>query len=79
MVTVDGNTTLTGLAAGSHNITVYVTDASGNTAVSETVTFTVATFPTTIIVAIAVVAVAAVVIFVLPAYFTSFKKKRIST
>jgi hypothetical protein len=77
-VTVDGNTTLTRLTAGSHNITVYVTDASGNTAVSETVTFTAAAFPTTLVVAIAVVVVAAVVIFVLPAYFASFKKKRIA-
>jgi hypothetical protein len=79
MVTVDGNTTLSGLTVGSHNITVYATDTLGNTAASETVTFSVAAFPTTIIVALAVVAVAAVVIFVLPAYFASFKKKRSAT
>ena len=40
-VTVAGNTTLTGLAEGVHNVTVYVEDASGNVGVSDTVIFTV--------------------------------------
>ena len=73
-VTVDENTTLTGLAGGSHNITVYATDVSGTTSASETVTFTVTTFPTTLVVAVVVVAAAAVVIFVLPAYSAKFKR-----
>lgn len=73
-VMVHGNMTLTGLAGGSHNITVYATDASGNTGASETVTFTVTTFPTTLVVAVVVVAAAAVVIFVLPAYSAKFKR-----
>jgi hypothetical protein len=37
---------LTGLANGAHNITVYATDTDGNTAKSETYTFTVAKEPT---------------------------------
>ncbi len=41
-VTVPGNTTLTGLSAGLHNVTVYATDTLGNTGTSETVIFTVA-------------------------------------
>lgn len=41
-VTILGNTTLTGLSTGSHNITLYARDVAGNTGASETVTFTVA-------------------------------------
>ncbi len=44
-VMVDGNTTLTGLSNGEHNITVFATDEAGNTGVSETVNFTVAAEP----------------------------------
>lgn len=44
-VTVDGNTTLTGLTEGEHTITVYVWDAAGNVGASETLTFTVESFP----------------------------------
>lgn len=41
-VTFAGDTILTGLSEGDHNITVYATDNAGNTGASETVTFTVA-------------------------------------
>jgi hypothetical protein len=41
-ITISGNTTLNGLAYGAHNVTVYATDASGNTGVSETAYFTIA-------------------------------------
>jgi hypothetical protein len=64
-VTISGNTNLTGLSGGSHNLTVYATDLSGNTGTSETIYFTIAEepkpepFPATLIVApIASVAVA---------------------
>jgi hypothetical protein len=40
-VTIAGNTTLTGLPAGSHNVTLYARDVAGNTGASETVTFAV--------------------------------------
>jgi len=39
--TVIGNTTLSGLTAGEHNITVYAWDAAGNTGTSETINFTI--------------------------------------
>ncbi len=42
---VSANTTLAGLAYGSHNLTVYATDDAGNTGSSETVNFTVAKEP----------------------------------
>jgi hypothetical protein len=74
IATIDGNTTMKNLAGGSHNITVYATDASGTTRFSETVTFTVAAFPTTLVVAVVAVAAAAVVIFVLPVYSAKFKR-----
>jgi len=40
-VTINGNTTLSGLSNGLHNITVYARDEFENTGVSETVFFTV--------------------------------------
>jgi N-acetylneuraminic acid mutarotase len=44
-VTVTGNTTLSGLSSGLHNITVYANDTFGNAGASEAITFTVATEP----------------------------------
>jgi hypothetical protein len=50
-VTIAGNTTLTGLSSGLHNVTVYATDTLGSTGASEIVVFSVAkepeSFPTT--------------------------------
>jgi len=40
-VTATGETTLTNLASGTHNITVYANDTFGNSVSSQTVTFTV--------------------------------------
>jgi len=40
-VTIAGNTTLSGLPNGAHNLTVYGTDQFGNTGVSETVFFNI--------------------------------------
>jgi hypothetical protein len=53
-VTIAGNTTLSELPNGSHNLTVYVTDRSGNTGASETIYFNVEVpepFPTTLFIA----------------------------
>ncbi|MCJ7760441.1 hypothetical protein MUP59_04785, partial [Candidatus Bathyarchaeota archaeon] len=41
-VTINGNTTLTGLSQGSHGIIVYANDTAGNMCVSESVYFTIA-------------------------------------
>ena len=59
-VTITGNTTLTGLSYGSHNLVVYARDTAGNTGASETIYFSIKTEPflTTWIVG-AVVALAA--------------------
>jgi len=40
-VTISGNTTLTELSNGEHNVTVYATDDTGNTGASETIIFNV--------------------------------------
>ena len=40
-VTIAGNTTLTPLSGGIHNITIYANDTFGNMAASQTTTFTV--------------------------------------
>jgi hypothetical protein len=61
-VTIAGNTTLTILSDGKHNITVYATDLAGNTGASETSHFSVEVpkpFPTTLVAA-SVTSVAAV-------------------
>jgi hypothetical protein len=45
-ITAAGNMTLTGLSNGAHNLTVYATDEAGNIGASQTIAFTIATFPT---------------------------------
>lgn len=58
-VTIGGNTTLSGLSVGAHNLTVYAWDAAGNTGV-QTINFEVTQapedFPTLLVVAVSVVA-----------------------
>lgn len=66
-VEIAGNTTITVLSLGQHNLTVYATDLFGNTGASETVHFSISeepkeeSFPTNLVIgsAIAVVAVVA--------------------
>ena len=78
-VTISGNTNLTGLSGGSHNLTVYATDLSGNTGTSETIYFTIAEepkpepFPATSIMALAVIAAVAVIGVGLVVYFKKSK------
>ena len=51
-VTIAGNTTLSGLSVGTHNITIYATDRAGNVRDSETIYFSVdAPFPSTMVIA----------------------------
>jgi hypothetical protein len=61
-VSIPGNVTLTGLAPGEHNVTVYATDNAGNVGASGTSSFTVAVpelFPTVPVVTASVVAAVA--------------------
>ncbi len=72
-VTISGNTTLSGLANGNHNVTVYVTDEAGNTGASETLFFTVnapEVFPAIL------VAPTAIVIAVITASLILFARRR---
>ena len=74
-VTVAGNATLSGLPNGFHNLTVYVTDGSGNTGVSEVVYFNVDApepFPTTLVAASSIASVAVVGVGLL----VYFRKRR---
>jgi hypothetical protein len=51
-VSIAGNTTLTGLANGDHNLTIYSKDEAENTGASETIYFRVKVpFPTTLVIA----------------------------
>jgi hypothetical protein len=73
-VTVAGNATLSGLPNGSHNLTLYVTDKSGNIGASDIIYFSVEVpepFPTTLVVA-SVITVAVVGIGML----VYFKKRK---
>jgi N-acetylneuraminic acid mutarotase len=71
-VTVTGNTTLSGLTNGLHNITVYAKDEFENTGTSETISFSIeAPFPITL--AVTSVAIAAVVGVSLLVYFKKRK------
>jgi hypothetical protein len=71
-VTITGNTTLSELSSGLHNVTVYAKDSFENTGASETITFgIVESFPT-MLVAVTAVAVAVVSVGVL----VYFKKRR---
>jgi hypothetical protein len=81
---VRGNTTLTGLSPGWHNVTVYATDLAGRNGISETVTFNVTEpfpesfpepFPTTLIATAAVAIAAAVTTISLTVYFKKQKQK----
>jgi hypothetical protein len=76
-VTIAGNTTLSGLSVGSHNLIVYARDTSGNLAASEIIYFTVEIqqaqpFPIWIITVIVIVVVVGTTFVV---YFTKAKKK----
>jgi N-acetylneuraminic acid mutarotase len=67
-VTISGNTTLSGLSNGPHNITVYAKDKFENTGISSTISFSVEVpFPTTLVTAsiasLAVIGVSLLVYF----------------
>jgi hypothetical protein len=74
-ITINGNSTLTGLLNGDHNLIVYAADEAGNRGVSETIYFSVKVpFPTTFIIIVAVsVAVAGAGLLV---YLVKFKKQQ---
>lgn len=75
-VTIDGNTTLTGLSNGLHNIIVYANNTFGKASASDTINFTVAKpepYPTSTVAVLVVVGVV-VVVGGLLAYFK--KRKR---
>ncbi len=81
-VTIAGNTTLTGLANGNHNLTVYAKDAAWKIGASETMHFNVEVpevpepFPTTSVVAS--IASAAIITAGLLFYFRKRNHARIS-
>jgi len=74
---VEGNFTLTELALGAHNVTVYAADGAGNMGISQTIHFTAAEepepFPTVPFVVVSVIAIVVVGVGLL-AYFR--KRKR---
>jgi len=73
-VTVTGNTTISGLTSGLHNITVYAKDEFENVSASETVCFTIAEEPFPVApVAVASIATVAVVGVGLLVYFRKRK------
>ncbi len=77
-VAINGNTTLSGLTVGTHNLTVYVRDSAGMGETSQTISFTVqARFPSEIVfvgVTIAVVASVSSLLFVKRRSLSDFRK-----
>ncbi len=74
--TISGNTTLTGLFNGAHNLTVYAKDTYGNIGSSQTIYFTVASsFPTASIVAILGASAAVLLSVGLTVYVKKFRHK----
>jgi hypothetical protein len=74
-VTLSGNTTLTGLSNGWHNVTVYANDTSGNVYSSQTVNFKVAQSSLTASLA-ATVAISTAAIVVVGGVLAVYFKKR---
>jgi hypothetical protein len=71
-VTITGNTTLSGLSNGLHNVTVYARDEFENTGASETISFSIdVPFPATLVITSA--AAVAIVGLVLLVYFKKRK------
>jgi hypothetical protein len=75
-MTIDGNTTLTNLLSGEHNVTVYAEDTAGNVGFSETIHFRIEPFPTILV--IASVIIVAFVGIVLLVYFKKCKHSKIA-
>jgi N-acetylneuraminic acid mutarotase len=74
-VTISGNTTITDLPNGLHNVTVYARDEFDNMGASETISFSVEVpFPTTLVAVAASAATIAVVGAVLLVYFRRRKR-----
>jgi hypothetical protein len=73
-ITLLGNTTLTSLPAGAHNITVYAKDTYGNIGSSQTIFFTTTTepFPTITFFAVSI----PVAIIVVAGLLVYFKKRK---
>jgi hypothetical protein len=71
-VTVTGNTTISGLCSGLHNVTVYAQDAFENEGASETVTFNVAEPSPTALVAASIATVAVIGVV----FLVYFKKRK---
>jgi hypothetical protein len=72
-ITVTGNITLTGLANGVHDLTIYAKDEAGNVGASEIICFSVdVPFPTAL-----VAAASGVVITVVAVCLLCYRKKRI--
>jgi hypothetical protein len=73
-VTISGNTTITGLAAGAHNVTVYAWDTAGNIGASQTVNFTVTKETSTALALTASATSAAAVAAGVVVYFKKLRK-----
>ncbi|MBM4400433.1 MAG: hypothetical protein FJ045_00620 [Crenarchaeota archaeon] len=75
-VTITGNTTLSGLTSGLHNITVYAIDEFENTGASETIIFTIAEEPEPFPITLVAVASGVAVAIVGAGLLVYFKKRK---
>lgn len=75
-VTITGNTTLTDLASGVHNITLYAEDTFGSIGTSETITFNIAEETETMPFTKALVVASVIIVAVIGAGLLVYFKKR---
>jgi hypothetical protein len=75
-VTITGNTTLTGLSSGEHNVTVYATDEAGNTGASEPLFFNVNVSDPFPVVPVAAASASVAIVLVGASLLVYFKKRK---
>jgi hypothetical protein len=75
-ITIAGNTTLTELSGGAHNLTIYFLNNAGNMGASETISFNVAKPEPFSIVAVAAVSAAVLAVVAVACLLVYLKKRR---
>ncbi len=78
-VTIAGNTTLTGLPNGEHNVTVYAEDTVGNFRASQTIFFTVKAEPFPIVTTVAITGASSAVAAVVAVVYLKKRKIAVET
>lgn len=80
-ITIDGNTTLTGLQNGQHTVTIYANNTYGNPAVPQTITFIIKVpipFPITEVAVAIIIIIAGAAVTAVTAGFMKKRKRSVT-